>query len=166
MRKNPAFIFLDIDGVLNTSTDWKRMYRLDDACVARFLAYAQSIKGEIRVILTSSWKAGYDPGGNHTPQIRHLIDRLADGNVRVLGKTETREDGDRAKEINEYIAAHHLEKISCVIIDDDSTLFKTKLMENCQLLLMDARKGFLAPETASKASCRSPIDLFKKGWLT
>ena len=99
---NRIFIFLDIDGVLNTSAQWKRMYQLDNGCIARFNEYirAFSTKGSVRIILTSSWKNGFDPAGHHTPQIQALIAKL---NVPILGKTENRADGDRAAEINDYI---------------------------------------------------------------
>ncbi len=50
---NKIFIFLDIDGVLNTASQWKRMYQLDDDCITRFMDYtrALSAKGSIRIIL-------------------------------------------------------------------------------------------------------------------
>ena len=142
---NRIFIFLDIDGVLNTSAQWKRMYQLDDGCIARFNEYIRtlSIKGSVRIILTSSWKNGFDPAGHHTPQVQALIAKL---NAPILGKTENRADGDRAEEINNYIRSHKLEHEECIVIDDDQDLFRSKLAENCKLLLTDARIGFQNPQ--------------------
>ncbi len=143
------FIFLDVDGVLNTSAQWKRMYQLDEGCVAQFNEYVRTLsaEGSVRIILTSSWKNGFDPAGRHTPQIQVLIDKLA---VPVLGKTENRADGDRAAEINDYIRNHDLEHEPCIIIDDDPDLFHSKPAENCKLILTDARVGFRAPRASSE----------------
>lgn len=143
---NRIFIFLDIDGVLNTSAQWKRMYQLDDGCIARFNEYirALSIKASVRIILTSSWKNGFDPAGHHTPQILALIVKL---NAPILGKTESRADNDRAAEINDYIRNHKLEHEECIVIDDDPDLFKSKISENCALVFTDARVGFNNTQT-------------------
>ncbi len=148
---NRIFIFLDIDGVLNTSAQWKRMYQLDDGCIARFNEYirALSTKGSVRIILTSSWKNSFDPAGHHTPQIQALIAKL---NVPILGKTENRADGDRAAEINNYICNHKLEHEECIVIDDDPELFRSKLAENCKLLLTNANAGFQSPQAPAEDS--------------
>lgn len=148
---NRIFIFLDIDGVLNTSAQWKRMYQLDDGCIARFNEYirALSTKGSVRIILTSSWKNGFDPAGHHTPQIQALITKLS---IPILGKTENRADGDRAAEINDYIRNHKLEHEECIVIDDDPDLFRSKLADNCKLLLTDACIGFQNPQASSGES--------------
>ena len=148
---NRIFIFLDIDGVLNTASQWKRMYQLDDGCIARFNEYirALSTKGSVRIILTSSWKNGFDPAGHHTPQLQALIAKLG---IPILGKTENRADGDRAAEINDYIQNHKIENDECIVIDDDPELFRSKLADNCKLLLTDAHAGFQNPQAPSSES--------------
>ena len=149
MGQRRIFVFLDIDGVLNTSSQWKRMYRLDDGCVSRFVAYIKSLKSDVRVILTSSWKNGFDPAGNHTPQIKTLVDRFAADKIPIFGKTESRADGDRAQEINDYIASHRLENDKCIVIDDDVDIFRAPLAKNCTMVLTDARIGFQIPSKPS-----------------
>lgn len=140
------FIFLDIDGVLNTSAQWKRPYRLDDGCVSRFVRYVRSQSSEsVRIILTSSWKHGFDFAGHHSPQIGELLRKFSSAGLKVLGKTGDRTDGDRAGEINDFIKSHRLEEESCIVIDDDASLFRTALLPNCRLILTDASKGFDAP---------------------
>ena len=148
---NRIFIFLDIDGVLNTASQWKRMYQLDDGCISRFNEYIRALseKGAVRIILTSSWKNGFDPAGHHTPQIQALVAKL---DIPILGKTENRADGDRAAEINDYIQNHNLVHDECIVIDDDPELFRSKLAENCKLLLTDARVGFQNPQAPSEDS--------------
>lgn len=145
MRRN-IFIFLDVDGVLNTSDQWKRMYQLDPQCISRFADFVKSLKGNVRIILTSSWKNGFDPAGNHTPQIQSLIDSLSSYGIRILGKTLNREDGNRAQEIADYITDHKLEKDYCIVIDDDPNIFISDLPTNCKTVWVDSKKGFSSSE--------------------
>ena len=143
MEHRRIFLFLDIDGVLNTSAQWKRMYSLNDDCIARFADYVHSLPSEeAKIILTSSWKNGFDPAGRHSPQIKELIEKLAVHGLSILGKTENDVSEDRAQEINDYIKKHHLEQQPCIVIDDDPNIFRSELSGNCKLLLTDARVGF------------------------
>ena len=120
---------------------------MDADCIAWFNEYirALSTKGSVRIILTSSWKNGFDPAGHHTPQIQALIAKL---NVPILGKTENRADGDRAAEINDYIHNHKMEHEECIVIDDDPELFRSKIADNCKLLLTNANVGFQNPQAS------------------
>ena len=145
MKKN-IYIFLDVDGVLNTSDQWIRMYQLNHTCVSHFARFVKSLKADVRVILTSSWKNGFDPAGNHTPQIKELLNLLSTRDIPVVGKTETRADGDRAMEINDFITSHHLENEKCIVIDDDKNLFVSSLAPNCSAIWTDAQKGFVSPK--------------------
>lgn len=139
-----VFIFLDVDGVLNTVSQWKRPYSLNDACIAAFAGYVHSLpSSNTRIILTSSWKNGFDFSGNHTPQIRELVDKLAVHGLTITSKTENISD-DRAVEINDYIKQHHLEQYPCIIIDDDPGIFRSKLLNNCKIIWIDAKTGFTA----------------------
>lgn len=51
------YIFLDIDGVLNTSSEWKRMYTLNANCIKNFSEFVKRTKTEVRIVLTSSFVA-------------------------------------------------------------------------------------------------------------
>ncbi len=151
MKKN-IFIFLDVDGVLNTSDQWKRMYQLNGVCVERFIAFLKTLgdKHNTKIILTSTWKNGFDPLGNHSPHVQKLIDSLASSGFRILGKTSSREDGDRAAEISDYIASHKLEKDLCIVIDDDPDIFVSELPTNCKTVWVDSKKGFYSSSSEKK----------------
>lgn len=150
MEHRRIFLFLDIDGVLNTSAQWKRMYSLNDECIAHFADYVHSLPSDdAKIILTSSWKNGFDPAGRHSPQIKELIEKLAVHGLSILGKTENDASEDRAKEINDYIRKHHLEQQTCIVIDDDSSIFRSELSNNCKMLLTDANVGFPKPSKPS-----------------
>lgn len=150
MEHRRIFLFLDIDGVLNTSAQWKRMYSLNDECIAHFADYVHSLPSDdAKIILTSSWKNGFDPAGRHSPQIKELIEKLAVHGLSILGKTENDASEDRAKEINDYIRKHHLEQQTCIVIDDDPSIFRSELSNNCIMLSTDAHVGFQNPTKPS-----------------
>lgn len=137
-------IFLDVDGVLNKSSQWKNMFSLDDACIENFCKYIQSLNMEnIKIILTSTWKNGWDNAGNHAPHIIDLQNHLNKYNMKILGKTLTDPHGDRAREINDFIFSHKLTQVSCVAIDDNPNIFKSNLLNNCKIIFTNASEGFM-----------------------
>ena len=146
-----TFVFLDIDGVLNLSSQWGRMYRLHDCCVKNFGEYIQSIGTQnCRIVLTSSWKNGWNYKGSHSRPILDLLQKLQPYGIRFFGKTESNAEDDRAKEINEYILSHKLQDVPCIVIDDDRSLFHSKLLPNCKMLHVDASKGFQPHQESKK----------------
>ena len=58
---NNIYIFLDVDGVLNTKADWKNMFSLRNECISSFNNYLTELSAEndIKIILSSSWKKGF-----------------------------------------------------------------------------------------------------------
>lgn len=140
------FIFLDIDGVLNKSSQWNGAiaYPLDDGCITEFASYVKACGG--RIILTSSWRMGFVSSGNpkNTPQIRSLERKLMDRGVKVLGTT--RDMGSRSREINLFVKKYPNEKY--VILDDDESEYKRlpdALREH--LYLTNPAKGFTRKDT-------------------
>lgn len=146
------YIFLDVDGVLNTKAQWKRMYQLDYGCIERFVKFAKHL-GKCNVILSSTWRNGYSVDGNHAPHVQELIQRLNRYDIRLIGKTAPVTDGDRAKEISTYITKHNLAAASCIVIDDDNTIFRSKLPDGCMVLWQDSAIGF---------SENIPVGIFSK----
>lgn len=139
------YIFLDVDGVLNKSSQWSRMYSLNEQCIRRFSLYAKSLSKPILIVLSSSWKRGYDPAGHHSFYIKKLLDLLSSEGFSVIGKTNNDLHFDRAKEINDFITEHKLIGSECIVIDDDISLFQSSLLRNCKLILTDETKGFVMP---------------------
>ena len=145
MRRNTTVIFLDIDGVLNKRSQWKRMYSLDEGCIEAFARYANALEGPCRIVLSSSWKNGWDPAGNHSEPIARLVSMLNRHGLTISGRTEDAEDGDRSMEIKRFIRSRKLESLRCIVIDDDPSLFKTNMPSNCSFLLIDQEEGFRYP---------------------
>lgn len=130
------FVFLDIDGVLNTEADWNRPFQLNDACVKRF---GEAYRNE-RVILISSWRNGFVSAKNakNTTQIRELEDKLSKYNIRIVGKTEDVQYRDEAVS---HFLKNHPSITEYIIIDDDSSEYKSRNTEN--LMLVNSKTGFL-----------------------
>lgn len=131
------YIFLDIDGVLNRSSDWKRMYMLNAECIRNFATFVQHIKGESHIVLTSSWRTGFSYNQTSLPHIIALEKELAKYKLTIYGKTPTSKNNSREKEIQDYIDVFEVQDY--IIIDDDKTLFPNTKEK---LYITDARKGF------------------------
>ena len=131
------YIFLDIDGVLNTSAEWRKLYALNDKCVERFAAYVKKQKKEVRIVLSSSWRTGFAYNRESLPHIKDLKKRLAVYGLSIYGKTPILKGHTREEEIKAYIENNNVKDY--VIIDDDKSLFSSEVKN---LYLVDAKKGF------------------------
>ncbi len=138
----PIYIFLDVDGVLNKSFQWKRMFQLDDGCISCFAKYVRCLSPtmNVNIVLTSTWKRGYSENGIHSVPIQDLVSRLLCYGMKIIGKTE--DGGSRTKEINEYIDRHGITDACCIAVDDDAALFPSDTKKKFNLLLVNADTGF------------------------
>lgn len=136
------YIFLDVDGVLNTEADWRMPYTLNRHCLESFRAWCrhQNAK-EIKVVLSSTWKNGFSLFGDCSVPVQRLVDYLASIGIEIVGRTITREDGDRAAEITEYIVRHGLNPKDCIVLDDDRSIFKSSLPVGVAFYEINSKKG-------------------------
>ncbi len=132
------YIFLDVDGVLNTEADWARkVYSLDSKCVDSFCKLLNSLN-EPKVVLSSTWRNGIARDGSIAVHIDDLIKALGPAGIESLDKTGVAPDGSRTKEIDHYLRRHP--KDSYIILDDDPELFEQR--ENTpHLYLISSRTG-------------------------
>lgn len=117
------YIFLDIDGVLNTKASWRIPYSMNPQLIKRL--------GEIiketgaKIILTSSWKTGFEKDmENCTPQIKALRLKMQDFGYDIYDKCPELKNRTRDKEIERYLYFNPAEKY--IILDDDASLFDSK----------------------------------------
>lgn len=114
------YIFLDIDGVLNTKTSWRIPYQLNEFCFKALAQLCYELDGKL--ILTSTWRYGYDPAGKqNTPQMTKFLKLCKQYNIRFLGVTP--KGSNRNQEIEDIIRKHDISNDNYLIIDDDNTLF-------------------------------------------
>ena len=115
------YIFLDVDGVLNTEADWSRkVYSLNQNCINAFCRLIKSIP-DPKIVLSSTWRNGIARDGNTTVHIDDLIRALKPAYDQTLDKTAVAPDGSRSKEIDFYLRRHPED--TYLILDDDPTLF-------------------------------------------
>jgi hypothetical protein len=121
LEKKTMLIFLDIDGVLNSRADWAHPYTVDRANVKN-LAELKKIFPCMKIILTSSWRAGWSLDRDAcTPQVQALCSVLSEYGLAISGKTEKSADGDRLREIRHFLAGRPQK--DWLILDDDRSEF-------------------------------------------
>lgn len=115
------YIFLDVDGVLNTESDWARkVYSLNPKCVDAFCYLIKKLP-EPKIVLSSTWRNGIARDGTTAVHIDDLISALSVAGIKNLDRTGVSPDGSRTKEIEHYLR-RHLEE-DYIILDDDPDLF-------------------------------------------
>ena len=132
------YIFLDVDGVLNTEADWARKtYSLNSRCVAAFCELLNSLH-DPKVVLSSTWRNGIARDGTTAVHIDDLMNALAPAGIKSLDKTGVAPDGSRTKEIEHYLRRHPEDDY--VILDDDPDLFDRK-SKTPHLYITSAKTG-------------------------
>ena len=130
------YIFLDVDGVLNTEADWARkVYSLDPKCVDSFCRLLNSLD-EPKVVLSSTWRNGIARDGTTAVHIDDLIKALEPASIKSFDKTGVAPDGSRTKEIEHYLRRHSED--GYIILDDDPELFEQR--ENTPHLYLTSSK--------------------------
>lgn len=77
------YIFLDIDGVLNTTSDWKELYILNKKNIQAFATFVKKYNN-VKIILTSSWRTGWNKNIELcTPQIKKLMFLFNEYNLTI-----------------------------------------------------------------------------------
>jgi hypothetical protein len=135
VKEVPIYVFLDIDGVLNSSRSWNTKYYIDEECVKNLREIVKD--NDIRIILTSTWRAGFDKiNKKHTINVQNLLNILHKYNMDIYDVTEQHISGDRSKEIERYIIKNNVNKY--IILDDDVSIFSNK---DLNIYLVDYRTG-------------------------
>ncbi len=140
------YIFLDVDGVLNTEADWtRRVYSLNEKCVDSFCRLLSEI-ADPKVVLSSTWRNGIARDGTTTVHIDDLIRELAPAGINKLDKTGISPDGSRTKEIEHYMRRNPTDRY--IILDDDPELFDQR--ENTPNLYLVSPKTGLTDKDVKK----------------
>ncbi len=127
---SPVTVFLDIDGVLNSTSWWARRttmefpYReFDPACLVRLEQFLDAMDADL--VISSSWRAGRD-----LTALQDLFNDVAtfwDSGTglaaRIVGATAILER-ERGEEVAQWCAEHAVERY--VILDDQTDFFETQ----------------------------------------
>ena len=103
-------IFLDVDGVLNSSND---KFSTELETDSHLLLLKELVdKTNSKIVLTSSWRK--------IPKLRKVVDtKLKNLNIEIIGETKSL-PGTRGSGIKEWLKDKEVE--SFVILDDDSDM--------------------------------------------
>lgn len=117
------YIFLDIDGVLNKESDWKKgLYYLNKECLNNFLLYLNKVKN-FKIVIISTWRNG--DGIKELEKYFPIYDKTPNSNK------------DRQAEVEYYIKRNNITKY--IVIDDDISLYHTP--ESVNIYIPDYRTG-------------------------
>ncbi len=127
--------FLDIDGVLNHRSMWRKAFTIDPKAVAN-LAKLLSYDKEPVIVLSSTWRNGIDVSGN-SGSSDALSEELKKHGLKISDVTPTGYNKTRQDEIEFYIRRHNVGRY--LILDDDASLFPNPNRIN--LYLTDPETG-------------------------
>ncbi len=140
-------VFLDIDGVLNTTNARFTKYEVRDENVRALgmLVDRLSKNGYVaKIILSSTWRLGYEKEPERcSPQVQKLASKLAQVGLAIYDKTPVYKDQFRNKEIQRYIREYELKDVefTYLILDDDSSIFDGKVLKEMNFYKVSERSG-------------------------
>jgi len=131
------YCFFDIDGVLNTSNQWKHLYSLNEKCIHEFCHFVKA--NNLTPVMTSSWRTGFVSTLNpdNLPHVKQLEQLFQQYNVTIADKTPVLNGRSRDKEIQRFLYFHPCDNY--MIIDDDSSEYDVLTNKN---YFVDAQIGF------------------------
>lgn len=119
----PGFCFFDIDGVLNTESDWQFRYYFRKNLVKKFCEYCKKYNYE--PVMISSWRTGF-MGPDHfdnLPHIKKLEEEFKNNGITLKYKTPVLKSKSRDQEIERFLYYHPVSRY--IIIDDDKNEYGT-----------------------------------------
>ena len=116
------YYFLDMDGVLNRESDWRKPFTVNPACLDSFRTLLRCDRNPV-IVLSSTWRTNLDAV---TPYFR--VDDITPNTAGRKTRQEEIEFYIRRKGIKDYL-----------IIDDDRTLFSNP--ENLRIYFTNHKTG-------------------------
>jgi len=114
-------IFLDIDGVLNSSRYFQERTSKDmDIDVTRLPLLKRLIdETEASIVLSSSWRIGWaDQYSERMEFCKKLTDIFDQYDIHIMSTTIRSQTGERADEVKEWLDSHN-DVESFILLDDD-----------------------------------------------
>lgn len=152
VTKKDFLIFLDIDGVLNTSNSFNTKYEIREENVMLLGQLVDRLSGHgylPKIVLTSTWRLGFDRDYEKcSPQIQRLISKLAVHNLQIFDKTPIYKGKTRDMEIARYIKGYQLEKadFDYIILDDDDSVFDKDALKKLTFYNVNQNTGLSKPD--------------------
>ena len=145
-----VLIFLDVDGVLNTTNSRFTKYEVKESNVEALSMLVDMLSKEgyiVKVVLSSTWRLGYDKDYEQcSPQVQNLITKLASVGVTIYDKTPIYKDKTRDVEIARYIKGYELkhDNFAYVVLDDDTSIFNKDDLRDMNFYKVSEKTGLVA----------------------
>ena len=152
--KKDILIFLDVDGVLNTTNSRVSLYEVKEANVNAFKDLVEKLekKGYIaKLILSSTWRIGYEKDLDRClPQIKRLVMELEEKGLSIYDKTPVFNEQTRDVEIQRYIRGYRLKKedFLYLILDDDVSVFDKETLKKLCFYRVNEKTGLTMMDVA------------------
>lgn len=148
-----VLIFLDIDGVLNTTNSRITKYEIRDENVSALAALQDRLERRgysVKVILSSTWRLGFDSNMEQcSKQIQRLISKLNKVNIKIYDKTPVYKEKTRDVEIMRYIRGYQIkhEEFDYIILDDDFSIFDRDALKLMNFYKVNEHTGLTLKDT-------------------
>lgn len=129
------YYFLDVDGVLNKESDWRKPFTLNPICVNNFKKLLSCDK-DSHVILSSTWRQGFTNTGIKSSEKDNSADVFGKYGIYIEGTTPI-SNKSRQEEIEYYIRRNGIKEY--LILDDDESLFPRT--EDINLYITNYKEG-------------------------
>lgn len=152
--KKDILIFLDVDGVLNTTNSRASLYEVkeDNVKALKILVEKLEKKGYIaKLILSSTWRIGYEKDLDRClPQIKRLVMELEEKGLSIYDKTPVFNEQTRDVEIQRYIRGYRLKKedFLYLILDDDVSVFDKETLKKLCFYRVNEKTGLTMTDVA------------------
>lgn len=142
-------IFLDVDGVLNTTNSRNTKFEILDKNVAVLGKLNDALAGKgylCKIILTSTWRLGYDADYDKcSEQVQRLRRKLETVGIKIEGKIPVYKEKTRDVEILRYIREYQLKntEFSHIVLDDDVSIFDKDRVQKLNLYKVNQHTGLI-----------------------
>lgn len=142
-------IFLDIDGVLNTSNSFNTKYEVYEKNIEALNQLIGKLLKHYylsKIVLTSTWRLGYDADFQKCSlQIQTLIRKLGNFNIQIFDKTPVYKEKTRDVEILRYIRGYQLDHndFNYIILDDDISVFDKAVLDRLNFYKVNQHTGLI-----------------------
>lgn len=147
-----VLVFLDVDGVLNTTNSRISKYEVREENVNALGMLKDMLNNKgyvVKILLSSTWRLGYDKDYERcSPQVQNLITKLASVGVTIYDKTPIYKDKTRDVEITRYIKGYELkyDNFTYVILDDDTSVFNKDALRDMNFYKVSEKTGLVASD--------------------
>ena len=147
-----VLVFLDVDGVLNTTNSRISKYEVREENVNALGMLKDMLNNKgyvVKILLSSTWRLGYDKDYERcSPQVQTLITKLASVGVTIYDKTPIYKNKTRDVEIARFIKGYELkhDDFAYIVLDDYTSIFNKDALRDMNFYKVSEKTGLVASD--------------------